>query len=44
MESENRGLMKMKHITNIYSNGIPNSIEIFNDQVFIPHNIQEVTE
>lgn len=34
----------MKHITNIYSNGIPNSIEIFNDQVFIPHNIQEVTE
>lgn len=34
----------MKHITNIYSNGIPNSVEIFNDQVFVPHDIHEINE
>ena len=34
----------MKHITNIYSNGIPNSVEMFNNQVFIPQNIREFSE
>lgn len=34
----------MKHITNICSNGVPNSVEIFKDQVFIPKNIHEFSE
>lgn len=31
----------MKHIQHVYSNGIPNAIEILNDQVYIPQNIHE---
>ena len=31
----------MKHITNVHSNGIPNSVEIYSDSVFIPQNVHE---
>ena len=34
----------MKQITNIHSNGIPNSVEIFSDQVFVPKNIHEFSK
>lgn len=34
----------MKHITNIQSNGAPNSIEIFGNEVFIPLNVHEFNE
>lgn len=34
----------MKHITDIHSNGIPNSIEIFNDQVLVPENVRQFQE
>jgi len=34
----------MKQITNIHSNGIPNSVEIFSDQVFVPKNVHEFSK
>ena len=34
----------MTHITNVHSNGTPNSVEIYNDQVFIPSNIHQFSK
>ena len=34
----------MTHIENVRGNGIPNSIQIFNNQVIIPSNIHEYSQ
>lgn len=31
----------MKHIANVHSNGVPNSIDIYSDLVFVPTNVHE---
>lgn len=34
----------MKYVANVHSNGIPNSVEIYSDLVFIPQNIHVFNE
>ena len=34
----------MKHITNIRGNGIPNIVQILNNQVFVASNVHEYEE